>query len=225
MPNTIKVIDNYAFNECSKLENITLPSELTEIGVDAFYECTGLQNITIPSKVENIKEEAFLKSKTTVYFNKYSKISEFGDYAFGTCTINDSDASNHLLSLNDKALTDPHMGAGLRTDLPGYYFGFTLGNVTNTGATEHDTSEIGYDRVTKTGKAGISFEYCEPAMKIVQEPSNIVADGGWRSFAIRKTLNATFYFKSEVRRQIKNVKKYYATKYKDIVIKAEVIGL
>ena len=64
MPNTIKVIDNYAFNECSKLENITLPSKLTEIGVDAFYECTGLQNITIPSKVENIKEEAFLKSKT-----------------------------------------------------------------------------------------------------------------------------------------------------------------
>ena len=62
-------------------------------------------------------------------------------------------------------------------------------------------------------------------MEIVQEPSNIVADGGWRSFAIRKTLNVTFYFKSEVRRQIKNVKKYYATKYKDIVIKAEVIGL
>ena len=118
------------------------------------------------------------------------------------------------------------MGAGLRTDLPGYHFGFTLGNVTNTGATEHDASEIGYDRVTKTGKAGISLEYCETAMEIVQEPSNIVADGGWRSFAIRKNIECNiFILKSEVRRQIKNVKKYYATKYKDIVIKAEVIGL
>ena len=59
LPDSIKVIDGYAFRNCKKLKEINLPYGLTEINASAFYNCVSLQTITIPNTVTYIGAEAF----------------------------------------------------------------------------------------------------------------------------------------------------------------------
>ena len=67
VPSTLKtvvitggtVINDYAFYQCRKIQNITLPSTLTTIGEYAFYDCGNLTRITIPKNVDTIEKNAF----------------------------------------------------------------------------------------------------------------------------------------------------------------------
>src|SRR5574344_1574471 len=43
-----------AFNGCSSLTSIEIPSSVTSIGNNAFYYCTSLTSVTIPSSVTSI---------------------------------------------------------------------------------------------------------------------------------------------------------------------------
>ncbi len=52
-------IGNYAFKNCTELEQINLPDSLLWIGGGAFYNCSSLANITIPSGVEFIDGNVF----------------------------------------------------------------------------------------------------------------------------------------------------------------------
>ena len=51
---SISSIDDYAFNGCSKIANVTLPNSVIRIGDYAFKDCDGLTSITIPNSVTNI---------------------------------------------------------------------------------------------------------------------------------------------------------------------------
>lgn len=55
----LSALNNYAFEGCTSLSNITLPSQLTSIGYGAFRNCSSLTQIDIPSKVTSIDYEAF----------------------------------------------------------------------------------------------------------------------------------------------------------------------
>ena len=48
-----------AFNSCSKLETITLPSTLTSIGDYAFQDCRSLVSFSVPGSVTTISSDAF----------------------------------------------------------------------------------------------------------------------------------------------------------------------
>lgn len=58
LPNTITLIDNYAFYSCA-ISSISLPPNLETIGFGAFFMCQKLNSITIPSNVNNIGPYAF----------------------------------------------------------------------------------------------------------------------------------------------------------------------
>lgn len=53
-------LGDYAFEGCSGLTSLTLPSGVTEIGWGAFEGCKGLISLTIPSSVTSIGKYAFL---------------------------------------------------------------------------------------------------------------------------------------------------------------------
>ena len=59
VPETVKKIAPYAFENASNLEKIYLPDSLKEIGSGAFYGCTNLYLINIPKNVTSIGEYAF----------------------------------------------------------------------------------------------------------------------------------------------------------------------
>jgi hypothetical protein len=53
------VIPANAFNNCSNLTSITLPSALFEIGADAFRNCSSITNMVVPPSVTSIGRGAF----------------------------------------------------------------------------------------------------------------------------------------------------------------------
>ena len=61
IPDSVKSIGNYAFQNCTGLTSLTIGSGVTSIGEGVFYECSGLTDITIPYSVTTIGDSAFYK--------------------------------------------------------------------------------------------------------------------------------------------------------------------
>ena len=64
IPANVTVIDNYAFNGCSSLTAVIIPDGITSgklstLGQYAFADCARLSNITLPYSLSEIKELAF----------------------------------------------------------------------------------------------------------------------------------------------------------------------
>lgn len=54
-----KIIGDYAFFECSALENVVIPSSVTSIGDYSFSDCQKLKQIKIPESIDSIGMDAF----------------------------------------------------------------------------------------------------------------------------------------------------------------------
>jgi hypothetical protein len=59
LPATAKEIFNFAFENCEKLESITMNEGLLSIGISAFEGCKSLESIVIPSTVSKIRSWVF----------------------------------------------------------------------------------------------------------------------------------------------------------------------
>ena len=59
MPRSIHTIEDYAFEECSNLQNVIIPKSVKLIGDYSFSKCNNITSITIPYLVENIGSWCF----------------------------------------------------------------------------------------------------------------------------------------------------------------------
>ena len=59
IPDSVSVIDGYAFSNCYGLTTVTIPDSVTSIEVCAFSSCTSLTNVIIPDSVTSISDSAF----------------------------------------------------------------------------------------------------------------------------------------------------------------------
>ena len=59
IPDSVTLIDAFAFHSCTGLVSITIPDSITAIRGFAFYRCTGLASIIIPDSVTIIGNNAF----------------------------------------------------------------------------------------------------------------------------------------------------------------------
>ena len=64
IPNTVAVIDAYAFKFCINLKSITIPESVITIGPEAFYDCTALEEI----RFNAAKMEDYLSEYTGAVF-------------------------------------------------------------------------------------------------------------------------------------------------------------
>jgi hypothetical protein len=95
LPNTLKIIDYEAFDNCKSLESITIPSSVTKIGENAFTYCSNLKSINIPASVTEIGSGAFTAcpALSTIYSYLGTPIdmSFYGDAFWGidktTCIL------------------------------------------------------------------------------------------------------------------------------------------
>ena len=81
----VKVIGEYAFQNCTGLTSIIIPDSVTVIEMQAFYNCIGLTSIIIPDSVTAIGMQAFynctgltsimFNSSTTTIYDNESTIS------------------------------------------------------------------------------------------------------------------------------------------------------
>ncbi len=79
-------IEQYAFQDCKSLTNITLPSSLTSIGQNAFNGCIGLTTITIPDDVTSISENAFKGCTGLTSITIPNAVTTIGENAFSGCS-------------------------------------------------------------------------------------------------------------------------------------------
>ncbi len=77
-------INDLAFYDCYKLENLILPSNLETIGFKAVAECLSLKSIVIPTSVIEIADAAFYNchSINSIVFAENGVLAKIGSWAF-----------------------------------------------------------------------------------------------------------------------------------------------
>ena len=82
----LTAIPESAFNGCTSLTNVTLPSKITSIGAYAFEGCSVLSNISLPSTLTTIGFKAFYGCDGFTTATIPANVSSIGNGAFGSCS-------------------------------------------------------------------------------------------------------------------------------------------
>lgn len=90
LPSTLRLIDNYCFQNCSLLEEINIPASVYSIGSQVFDNCCSLIKITVDSSnvtynsknncnaiIRTYKNELIYGCRTTVFPSDITKIGQF----------------------------------------------------------------------------------------------------------------------------------------------------
>lgn len=80
-----KVICNSAFDLCSDLETIYIPSSVTTIGDGSFNGCSNLKSIDCPDSVSSIGNRAFFGCKNLSTIRLSANVTNIGHLAFCYC--------------------------------------------------------------------------------------------------------------------------------------------
>ena len=86
MPSSVTSIEHGAFRNCSNLTSITEMSSVTNIGYGAFSDCSSLTSITISSCGTNIDDGTFEGCSSLTSITIPSSVTRIGPSAFRDCT-------------------------------------------------------------------------------------------------------------------------------------------
>lgn len=79
-------ISHNAFDGCSGLTSVTIPTSVTWIGWEAFAFCSGLTSVTIPNSVTSISDNAFSYCSSLTAVTIPNSVTSMGDETFSHCT-------------------------------------------------------------------------------------------------------------------------------------------
>lgn len=108
--NRVISVGGYAFDGCTALKSIDIPSTVTEIGDSAFKACTSLTGITFGSGLTNITVRMFSGCTSLTDVVIPSNISYIDSFAFNQCT----------------SLTSLTLGEGVSRINPGAFLGCNI---------------------------------------------------------------------------------------------------
>lgn len=83
--NSVESIGSYAFYNCNDLNKIVIPGGVTSIGDYAFYGCSSLTSVTIPNSVTSIGKSAFYNCNDLTSITIPNSIKIISSYAFAYC--------------------------------------------------------------------------------------------------------------------------------------------
>ena len=84
--NSVRIIGNYAFYECSSLKSVTIPNSVTKIERFAFAGCSGLTSAVLPSSLTTIEHSAFSGCSSLSSVNIPKPVTTIEEQAFNHCT-------------------------------------------------------------------------------------------------------------------------------------------
>ena len=86
IPSSVTSIGSVAFSGCSGLTSVTIPNSVTNIGNYAFYGCSGLTSITIPNSVTSIVDAVFADCSGLTSVTIPNSVTSIGSDAFASCS-------------------------------------------------------------------------------------------------------------------------------------------
>lgn len=86
IPNSVTEIGEYAFRGCTSLKSLTLPNGVTKIGEAAFLDCSSLTSITLPQNVISLGTHAFSGCESLKTITIPGNVSSIGQAVFSNCT-------------------------------------------------------------------------------------------------------------------------------------------
>ena len=78
-------ISNYAFYNCTSLQEINIPDSVTRINYWTFYNCVSLKQIDLSKNITKISKCAFSKCSGLEKIYIYEKCTSIADNAFDGC--------------------------------------------------------------------------------------------------------------------------------------------
>ena len=85
LPESLKEIGDYAFDDCYNLVSVNIPDSVTSIGESAFHCCKALTSITIPNSVQSIGGYAFASCSSLTSITIPNSVTSIGNSAFLCC--------------------------------------------------------------------------------------------------------------------------------------------
>ena len=80
------MIPNEMFYDCTELESVVFPDNLTLIGEAAFWDCVSLREVNFPQSLRSIQADGFLGCKSIKSIILPDGFESIGDTAFAGCT-------------------------------------------------------------------------------------------------------------------------------------------
>ena len=85
LPETILLIDDYAFIYCRQLESIRIPEGIKEIAQYCFSNCVSLSKVELPETIRIIHQSAFATCWNLKHITFPQRLCEIGKMAFFCC--------------------------------------------------------------------------------------------------------------------------------------------
>ena len=86
IPSSVTSLGDGCFASCSSLTSITIPSSVTSLGYACFDHCSGLTNITIPSSVTSLGKSCFNWCSNLTSITIPSSVTSLGESCFEGCS-------------------------------------------------------------------------------------------------------------------------------------------
>lgn len=103
IPSGVTEIHNYTFDGCESLINVEFKGKVTEIGRCAFNECFALENISGTKHIQKVDDLAFYDDKLLEFDTTLDNLNYAGDYAFAFCTRAVLDTIDNMTHIGDGA--------------------------------------------------------------------------------------------------------------------------
>lgn len=85
IPNTVEVIENYAFGYCINMTDLDIPASVTSIGDSAFYHCINLTSLSLHNGLREIGGFAFGYCINLKSVNIPDSVNKLGNRPFQNC--------------------------------------------------------------------------------------------------------------------------------------------
>ena len=161
-------IGDRAFQQCTLLQSVTLPSCVTTINSYAFYNCTGLTSINIPEGVTSIGDAAFWRCSRISSITLPNSLMSLGNSAFCYCRCESITIPNGITELKSRTF---YASWTQSFSLPEYLTSIGNGAFSHCS---HLSSIIIPDNVTEIGNE--SFKECTLSTTL-SIPSGVVSVG------------------------------------------------
>lgn len=85
VPEGVTDLGDYAFESCSELAEVMLPSSLRTVGKGAFSGCVSLETVKLSEGIESFGDGAFFYCRSLKSFTVPASVKSLGDYLFAEC--------------------------------------------------------------------------------------------------------------------------------------------